>query len=181
MDRIRIFAVFGIAFFMFGCPARSLFPLFADKDIVFNTALVGTWAGKDDEQTFSFKQSGEKGYTVTMRDENGEEDVYAARLGRLGKSWFIDSSPVKDGRDFHLISTHLTTKIQLEGDTLRMSLLESDWLREMIDAGKINVPHVFRDNEIILTATTKELQALVLRYAEDDKAFPDPIVLVRVK
>jgi hypothetical protein len=170
-----------MSFFMIGCPTRSLFPLFSEKEVVFNPALIGTWSGEDDEGTFSFVQSGEKGYTVTMRDEKGEKEVYSASLGRLGKYWFMDSSPASDERDYHLITAHLITKIQLDGDTLRMSLLESDWLRGMIDEKKLSIAHVRRDGEIILTASTEELQALLRRIAKDQKAFPDPIILARMK
>jgi len=51
----------------------------------------------------------------------------------------------------------------------------------MIDAKKLSIVHVRRDNDIILTATTEELSALVLRFAEDDKAFPNPGLLIRTK
>jgi len=181
MKRIKLIVAVGMSLLMIGCPTRSLFPLFSEKDIVFNPALIGTWAGEEDEGTFSFVQSGEKGYTVTMRDEKGGTEVYNASLGRLGKYWFMDSSPANDERDYHLITAHLITKIQLDGDTLQMSLLESDWLRDMIETKKLSIAHVRRDGEIILTASTEELQALLLRIARDEKAFPDPIILARMK
>ena len=181
MNKIQHIIVVAMTISMMGCPTRSLFPLFTEKDLVFDQALVGTWDGTEDGETYAFQRSGEKGYAVVLRDKSGDTRNYNVQLGRLGTFLFTDTSPSKGGGDHHFISAHLISRIALEGDTLRMSLLESDWLRDMIDAKKLSIAHVRRGGEIILTATTEELQSLVLRFAEDDKAFPNPAVLVRMK
>jgi hypothetical protein len=118
---------------------------------------------------------------VVALEPKGKSTDYRVQLGRLGKFWFIDSSPLKSEDDHHLLQAHILSRIWLNGDTLRVASIESDWLREMIDAKKLSISHVRRDNDIILTATTQELQQLVLRFAEDDKAFPSPGVLIRTK
>ncbi len=180
-----LFLFFSLSFL--GCPARSLNPLFGEKEIKFNSALLGTWAeGKD---SYTFEQSGEKGYLVTFREEKsdgeGKEPVvhstkYKAAAGQIGKFWFLDSFPAEGVTEFHFVAGHLITRIWLNGDTLRMASLESDWLRNMIDAKKLKISHVRREAEIILTASSAELRKLVERYANDRKAFPEPGTLVRV-
>jgi hypothetical protein len=77
------------------------------------------------------------------------------------------------------LPTHVITRIWLAGDTLKTASLEGDYLKDAMAAGKLTVPHVQDGNDILLTASTKELQQLVLRLAEVDAAFPDPSVLIR--
>ena len=66
-------------------------------------------------------------------------------------------------------------------DSLRFASLESDWLKEMIESGKLQIPHITQEGDVILTASAAELQQLVLRCAEDDGAFPGSPGLVRMK
>ena len=179
MKAISYGAAIAMSILLTGCPTRSLFPLFSEKDVKFKPELIGTWSLEQDGSTLSFEKSSEKSYTVVFKDK--KEEVYHVQMGRLGKFWFLDSSPAKDESDYHMIPTHIISKIKLDGDTLQISFLESDRLRDLIDAHKLNVAHVHRNNEIILTASTGELQDLVLRLADDEEAFPKPDSFVRVK
>ncbi len=182
MNKVKYVIAIGIVFLLMGCPARSLFPLFTENDLVYNPALVGTWIDRENGDTFTFQKAGEKSYNVvSFEQKKGNSEAYRVQLGRIGKFWFIDSYPLKSGGDHHTLSAHILSRIWLNGDTLRMSSLESDWLRDMIDAKRLSIAHVRRDGDIILTATTEELRALVLRFTEDDKAFPNPGVLIRTK
>jgi hypothetical protein len=180
MDIVKYILAIGVAFLNLGCPARSLFPLFTEKDLASLPAITGTWVNGKGE-TFSFQRVGDKGYDVVLRDENGNTGTYKVQLGRLGKFWFLDSFPGGKGHDHHMIAAHIISKMWLDGDSLRIAFLESDWLKQMIDSGKLNIPHVTLQNEIILTASTEALQQLVLRFADDDNVFPKPEKLVRMK
>jgi hypothetical protein len=51
----------------------------------------------------------------------------------------------------------------------------------MIAAKTIGIAHLDRDDELLLTALTPELQKLVQRYAGDPKVFVDLPALARVK
>ncbi len=180
MKAISYGAAITMAILFIGCPTRSLFPLFSEKNVEFKPELIGTWSLEQDGSTLSFAKSGKKSYTVVFKDKK-EEKVYQVQMGRLGKFRFLDSFPAKDKSDYHMIPTHIISKIKLDGDTLQISFLESDRLRDPIDAHKLNVAHVRRNNEIILTASTGELQDLVIRLADDVEAFPKPDAFIRVK
>lgn len=165
-----------------GCPARSLFPLFSTKDIVFNPSLLGTWSDSGANETYTFQRSGEKSYNVIFfEQQSGNTTVYRAQLGRLGKLWFLDSYPAKGPQDYHLIPAHIISRISLNGDTLRIASLESDWLRQMIDSRELEIEHVRIDGDVILSASTEALKDLVQRFAEDSDAFPNPGTLIRLK
>jgi hypothetical protein len=60
-------------------------------------------------------------------------------------------------------------------------MLDNDWLTKMLRTEEIDIAHIRIDKQIILTAPTKELQLLVLKYAEDEEAFPETNEYHRVK
>ena len=180
MKKIMCVAILGIILLLMGCPARSLFPLFSEQELAFNPDLLGNWVDSDKEE-YTFLKSSGGGYDVLVRSKDGSILLLSAKLGQLGGSWFLDSSPGEKNNDYHLMPAHVITRIWLKGDTLKTASLEGDYLRDAIAAGKLNVPHVQDGNDILLTASTKELQQLVLQLADVDAAFPDPSVLVRHK
>lgn len=177
------FLFLGLTVLIAGCPARSLQPLFTENDVTFNPAILGTWVNKGD--LYTFRQSREKNYEVVVHDtSSGRNDsvAYAVQLGKLGNSWFLDSFFSGDPGDFHLLSMHIISKVEFQSaDSFTVSSLESDWLKKKIDDGSVTISHVERDGDIILTATTQELQQFVSRYANDSGAFPNPGEFVRVK
>jgi hypothetical protein len=176
MNTLKYISVAAIILLALGCPARSIFPLFNDKDLVFNKDLVGTWVGKD---VLMIEQSGEKSYKAILTEtpepgKSGSSVSYTLQLGKVGRYWFLDSTPAEGQNvDHHFIKSHMITKMRLEGDGLYTATLEGDRLKELIDAGTLQIAHVKRDNEIILTASPEELQKLALRLADDEKAFKE--------
>lgn len=181
MTKTKAIIVGVLAVLFVGCPARSIFPLFVEKDLVFNPALVGTWVEENGKDTYTFQPSKEKSYNVIVREKKGDTAAYAVQLGKVGNFWFLDSYPAKESPDYHMIRTHVISKIQIDQDTLQLSSLESDWLKKMTESGKLKIPHVTLKNDMILTASTEELQKLVLRVADDTGAFPEPGKLSRLK
>ncbi len=184
----RIFLL-GIAFLFVGCPVRSIFPLFTEKDLFFDPALIGKWQvlGSDPPDTVSVTASATEYLVHNPVLHEGSQTSYhqySAKLGRIGAHVFLDTyqelSPNHDAQD-HMILAHQFHRITLRGDTLELSSLDDDWLRKMIDGGALPISHVRRDGEIILTASTQDLQAFVLRYADDPGAFAKTAVYIKVK
>jgi hypothetical protein len=180
MNTAKYFIAIGLAVLSIGCPVRSLFPLFLEKDSETLPRIVGTWLTGEGE-SYTFQKSGDKEYSVVWRDKKGETGVYQVQLGKLGKFWFMDSYPGTSASEYHWIASHIFSKIWLEGDSLRIASLEGDWLRKMIESGRLTTPHVMMNSDIVLTGSPQELQQLVLRFAEDDGAFPKSPGLVRMK
>ncbi len=177
-----IIAAFGLVALIGGC-VRSLHPLFNEEDLVFEPSLVGTWSEEDDEDTWSFQKSGENAYDLIVT-EGGLPAGFDAKLGRLGSYLFLDLYPQEpdiknDFYKFHLIPAHTFSRVWIEEDTLHLSMLDNDWLRDMIDQGELNIEHERLDGGIVLTTATDILQEFVVRHAEDDRAFPVPGKLLR--
>ncbi len=52
-------------------------------------------------------------------------------------------------------------------------------LNKLLEENPDAIEHVAVEDRYVLTASTKELQAFVLKYADGDKLFTDEIVLER--
>ncbi|MGB2867801.1 MAG: hypothetical protein WBD36_05075 [Bacteroidota bacterium] len=179
---------FALLLILAGC-VRSLQPLYTAKDLVAKPQAIGTWIEADGEETWTFRQSGPQSYTMMgSKGAPGDTARFDAHFVQLGKFLFLDLLPQKEGLamkndlySFQLVPVHTFWRIWMEGDTFRQAMLDNDWLKKMLDEGKIEIAHERLDDSIVLTAPTKELQLLVLKYAEDEKAFPKPGEFRRVK
>jgi hypothetical protein len=155
-------------------PIPSLHPLYTEKDLVFDPPLVGRWIGADSDghDTLTFWKSGEKSYR-TIFSEKSTTIKYTVHLVRLGSFLFFDALP-SDSPEGGFLPTHSFYRIQLEGDILSVAYLDEDWLKRMIGQGEVDIRHELVDNTIVLTASTRDLQEFIVKYADDAKAFPDP-------
>ncbi len=165
-----------------GCPTRSLSPLFGEKDRAILPGVVGTWINANGAM-MAVRLSEQKSYQVILKNTNGETGVYDVAIGRLGNGWFLDSYPAggTNDRDYHMIRTHVLSRIQVTGDTLQIASLEGDWVKKMADSGKIQIAYVMTGGDVLLTAQTEEVQQLLRRYADDPGAFPKKDKYVRLQ
>jgi hypothetical protein len=82
-----------------GCvPVDSLNPLFTDKNVIFDPALVGKWVGSDPEEGFlRFDRAEDDSYQMVLmaKATSGmmQETVFKAHLVSLGGEKFLDVSP----------------------------------------------------------------------------------------
>jgi hypothetical protein len=181
-----------------GC-VRSLYPLFTEKDYIFVARLAGTWPDKSGD-TWIFSKQADKSYRLQYYQHEfgggifkegtpGDTGTFDAHLGRLGKNLFLDVFPEQGSTDshtgkifgnikndfynWHFLPMHSIMKVWFENDSLRLSLLDNGWLKKMIDNKSVRISHERLDDQIILTASTEELQQLVTKYGDDERAFPE--------
>jgi hypothetical protein len=159
-----------------------LHPLFTQADLDFDPALVGVWAEKEGEVTFTFQKSDGMAYQLTITEDEASAQ-FQAHLVRLGGFWFLDLYPDAPEADefskLHLLRAHSIARVWLVGDRLRLGFLDSKWLREKIEEKSVQMDHQKLEGAIVLTAATDDLQGLVFRYANDENAFPKPMELER--
>ncbi len=185
------------ALFALSC-VRSLQPLYTGKDLVFRKELLGTWKEADGSNTWRFEQAGPRKYRLTqfqrtyqegfMKGDSvpGDSAVFDAHLVQLGDYLFLDVFPEpltcrNDYYKIHFLPVHTFTRLWIEESRLTMSMMDGDWLKKLIDEGKLKIAHETIHGQIVLTASTAVLQRLVISFAEDEEAFPEPGELVRVE
>lgn len=138
----------------------------------------------------------EKYYMVLYEDINGEDSdtlFFLGTVGEFGGNYFLDLSIFElesrnsNFEDIHLFPVHTFSKIEINDGSLAISFFEDDWIKDLITSNRVRIKHerissegpTDRD-EILITASTKELQKFVTKYGNDDEAFDKPIELKRV-
>jgi hypothetical protein len=167
---------------LYGC-VQSLHPLYTNKTLTFEPKLLGTWSEEKDNDTWTFTQKDSIRYELVYT-EKGSASTFSAHLVKLGKYHFLDLYPESpdiknDFYKFHLLRAHSFLRVWITDSTLQLAILDQAWLKKKITDKKLSIRHEKVDDTIILTAPTRDLQKLVVRYAEDQKAFPNPEVLYR--
>jgi hypothetical protein len=186
----------------------SLLPLFDDGYLVSEPALLGTWKAADRADTWTFEKADGMEYLLTQRQAEygleesagsetpskkvpGDTARFRARLGRLGAGLFLDLIPAEQGNpairndlyNAHMVPGHTLARAWLDKDSLRIVFLDEDWLAEAVKDGRIALAHVETKGWLVLTAPTSGLQAFILKYGGEKRAFPPQSaeVLGRIK
>ena len=115
----------------------------------------------------------------------GDSATFEVHLAQFGGLLFMDLFPEPLNRrndlcKVHWIPVHTFSRVWIEDDALKMSMLNAEWLEKMIDEDSLKIAHERIDSEIILTASTDVLQKLVISFANDPEAFPEPRILFRM-
>lgn len=97
-------------------------------------------------------------------------------LVKIGDSTYADMSMPADEIEqaserhgFTFIPAHVFVRLDREGDTVSIRLLDDDWLKQGLKDGTLTLGHTVLDGTPVLTAPTAELQAFFKAHA--DKAW----------
>ncbi len=209
--RTKTLLFYLIAALMAGCvPIFSLSPLYTEKDIVFKQELLGTWADPNSPEgawEFSRDPESENAYRL-MVDTGDVKGLFDAHLVKLNDKLFLDVYPndkgfeqtmeaiEKSAKDpnnnvwtlnfVFVAPVHTFLKIDSIEPALKIRLTDDELMKKLLEQEPNAVKHVVLDEDedserFLLTASTKELQAFVLKYADGDKLFEKPFVLKRSK
>jgi hypothetical protein len=183
-----------------GCiPVMSLHPLFTEKDLAFDEKLLGTWV-EDPNTTWEFSRTEEpkNAYKLIYTHQEKEDakkkakGSFIVRLVKLKDNLFLDACPALwEPEDPNMIEWAYNTLFLIPGHTfikvnsiepqLKMLQTDDEKMREFLKADPNAVKHTLLEDKPVLTASTKELQAFVLKYADDDRVFSNEVVLTRKK
>jgi hypothetical protein len=185
----------------------SLYPLYRDKDLLFDTRLLGLFNTDGDlmggdMDTWEFDsldwrlenksgndwdkfRSGKTYKLIALEDEKRAE--FAVHLIKLGKNYYLDFFPVKYNiehvmLDMQLMPAHIFGKIEFVDNNIVMNWFDGEFLTNLIDSNKVKISHKMLENSILLTANTEELQKFVRKYGDNTRAFlnQDPDTMYRI-
>ncbi len=183
MRTIGILVVAGLAMLLSGC-VWSVHPLYTEKEVAFEPALVGVWATADGEKTAIIQPGEGKTYEITYLSNDlseGASGKYSARLVRLGDYLFLDVRPDKKAVDtlmeakpvWYLLPTHTFYRVQLNGDAVTVSLVDDELVTKSEPSTLAHEEIGAEDGEngYLLTASSAELQAGLAKRAGDEKIY----------
>ncbi|MBC8481239.1 MAG: hypothetical protein H8D47_01055 [Planctomycetes bacterium] len=164
-----------------GC-VPSLHPLYTEKDIIFEEKLLGTWKSDDPDWVWEFEKGDEENsYDLFITEEPGEEqkkDKLIVHLVRLDDMLFLDFYPegtLGEKGDIwlmHLVPAHTFMKVEQIDSIFKARFMNPDEIANMLEDKPDLIRHeVIKDDKIVLTASTLELQNFIKEHAEDEDFF----------
>jgi hypothetical protein len=197
--KIKKLLPFTLAFIIAGClPVWSLHPLYDDKHLVFDEKLLGTFEAND--TTWEFARVNDPNayqltYTTTSKDDpsilKGFFDVH---LVKLDGHFFMDVYP-KEGpwgtgendlkktkwpwNALFILPVHTFISVEILESELKIRLTDDDNLKKLLKADPNAVKYELVDDNPVLTTSTQQLQAFVLKFADSNQFFSDEHTLIR--
>jgi len=191
-----------LLFYMFaaimsGCvPVLSLHPLYTEKDVISDKKLYGTWVSdsNDSKTTWEFKRTDEpkNAYKLIFTDEEEKKGSFVAHLVKLQDKLFLDIFPSElpwDPKDpnkmdwpynsLFLIPAHTFVKVDAIEPKLKLRLTLESKMEELLKENPGAAEHTSVGDRLVLTGSTKKLQEFILKYADDQRVFTDPVILSR--
>ena len=180
-----------------GCvPVISLHPLYTEKDVVLDKKLYGTWVddSNDSKAIWEFKKIDEpkNAYNLIFTDEEGKKGSFVAHMVKLQNKLFLDIFPSElpwepedpnmmdwPYNSLFLIPAHTFMKIDSIEPQLKLRLTLESEMKELLKENPSVVEHTFVGDRLVLTGSTKELQAFVLKHSDDERVFTDQVTLSR--
>ena len=145
-----------------------------------------------------FEASDKGGYQLIYYDEKGVPAGFDVHLVKLGDDYFFNFYPgeleeeeknheafdirpdkFNNLEGFHYFPVNTFAKVTFDNEVLSISLFDGDFLGKLLDQNRIRIKHEKTDYGYILTAQPEELQQFIMKYADDEKAFPEPLVLTK--
>ena len=173
-----------------GCLPVSIEPLYTDKDLILDPAIVGKWANPEDKEAWLFESAEGKAYGLSHTDGEGRVAQFKAHLLSLKGTRFLDIYPEDLGSELNwlaacnLVPGHVFFKIEVSEDELRLVPMQLEWLDNYLKAHPKAIAHKDLgqdDGRILITASTAALQKFVLKHAGNPEAFDSDNGLVLKK
>ena len=167
-----------------GC-VPSLHPFYTSETTVFEPALLGTWENPGDNETWTFQSVDDTRFILTFTDSEGLPGEFEATLLSLNQRMFLDlypELPDLESNEFyasHLLAIHTLIRVDLSDSGLSLSGMSLEWMDEYADGGAGEVDFERLDNTLVLTSSTAELQAFVMKHMDDENFFSESDHLVR--
>lgn len=175
---------------MTGCWPKSVHPFYQPRDVIFDSALLGTWSESpkpsDKDETWTFSQERGNTYRVIFRSDERELS-FDGHLFRLGNVHLLDL--YSRNRAVCDVPAHTLLRVTKVNNSLELRLLNPDWIKKRLSQQPNSLKHIRvhdpehpedpEKGEFVLTAETKALQKFLRRHLSDEELFGDPTSLVK--
>jgi hypothetical protein len=200
MKKISILIFAALLLFMPGCGLLTLHPIFTPGDLLIDNRLPGKWKSGEgytefepatkvarDEIPENLRPFVNKFYLCTRRDDDGttgSRDLVF--LVKIGNNYFVDMYPLptektKNIDEFfnsHELKMHTISKLEFKNGGMKLVGFKDNYVEDLIKNREVRIKHSFvsapddeNEKEIVITASTKELQTFLLKYGDRDEAY----------
>lgn len=183
MKKRNLFALAAAAILLAAC-IPSVCPFYTDKDVIFDSRLLGEWQEKDttnDPEIWRFEKSTNNAYKLTVVEQQGKTGEFAAHLFKLKQQQFLDLIPTDcnyatnqaDLVAFSMFPGHLLVNVRRIEPELSLAFFDFDWLEKYLAKDPGALAHHTEGDRIVLTAGTRDLQKFVLKHLGTNELFKD--------
>lgn len=180
--KAKCVAVLVLALLAAGCTPPSVEPFYTEKDVIRDPGFAGVWEKTDGRDRLICEEGEGKSYLCDVLEKGAGAAAFKVHLMRIGSGAYADVYPeeVPIAHGFlsaHLLPVHTFVRIDRQGDVMRISLLDMGWVNGRRAAKQLNLAHSVggKDkDEVVFTAPTRDLQALMAVAVADPRAFTDP-------
>lgn len=153
------------------------------------------FSGVNFEGSFNFSANegdtidiGDPYYLIILEDlepEVPDTVVFKGAVGEINGNLYLDLSLLEcctgTGvmESIHLFPVHTFSRLNIEEGQLSIEFFKDSWIKKLIENNQVRIKHEKVEDEILITASTEELQKFVKKYSEDEQAFEDPEILER--
>lgn len=171
---------------LMGC-VPSIHELYTEETLIFDPAIAGKWQQEDGTVWEFVPDEKTKSYQLTIHEEEDQKSKLVAHLVDLDGARFFDFYPAEDADieagdwvKFHLIPGHLFVRVEQTEPNLVLAVMNLETVGKLLAEKPKMVKHERRDDAVILTDSSKNLQAFITAGIEIEKFFTDPITLKRI-
>lgn len=200
MKKFPFIVVTTLAFLFSGCGFLTFHPIFTPKDLIVDNRLPGKWQNEEGYNEFepatmaAISEIPEKlrpyvnrFYLHTHRSDDGTVDSRnLAFLVKIGNNYFMDLYPLQTEKEkkmdeffsSHELKLHRIIKVEFKNGNLKLIDFKDNYVENLIKSRQVRIRHSFvsettedEQNKMVITASTAELQAFLLKYGDRDEAF----------
>jgi len=185
-----------------GC-VYSLYPLYTNSDLVYDSKLEGVWGEPGSKDVWKFENLLEhelapyknkadrekqeiikknlinKNTYLLTYTENGVSKKMLANMFKLDNNLFLDLFPESEPCTDNYIPVHSYAKIKMMGNKFEFAPFDSDFLNKLLEQNTIRIKHESFENYKIITASTEDLQKFVMKYADRQELYAKPTVFTK--
>ncbi len=191
-----LFYVFAVI--LGGCiPIMSIDPFYTKSDLTYDEKILGTWVNDSNNEKGSiwiFERAKDSNtvYELTFISGDGKKGLFTANLMKLNGKLFFDvyprgnpwgtEDPNKIEFPFNTLLAmpmHTILKVDSVQPLLELVMTEDDKIKGLFKEHPDAIAYKEIEDKFVLTASTKELQKFIVKYADDENLFPDKITLKR--
>lgn len=197
--KIKRFVIFSILLVVLiqSC-IPSLHPLYTKDKIVYLDVLEGEWIDKSDSKGskfWEFKKHENDGYLLIHTDANKAKAAFEVFVVKLGDDYFLDFFPadshgglfqgentMNEMAAIHILPVHTFAKLIVKDNAVNIRMFDPEFLEGLFAHRQIRIKHEkLEGGDYLLTAKPAELQKFVEKYADQNEAYIDDLIVLNKK
>lgn len=194
MKKISSFLLAVCLLMLAGCGLTTLHPIFTPGDLIMDTHLLGKWENEKTWYRFDpasqialedipekLQKFSSKFYLLTT-----DKGRNLAFLIKIGDHHFLDVYPIESEAEkavdeffkMHKVRMHTVHRLDYDNpSSFRLQNFEDGYLKDLIRTKQLRIAYTnvknsdTNEEDIVITASTKELQQFLSKYGSDMKAY----------